>query len=333
LSTESVPVLIKGENFLALPTWHLGDEEPVSVNDRFEAFLGEVALEDVTLEDVRTLRARVPAGLATGWHTLVLVGPLGQRVELPRAYYASERPLARLQAQATLEKVQVSVRERTRLVLTVENTGGTDALAVTPVLQVAGEGRVEVVSEPGPATIAAGARLSFAWELGAVAPGEQLLTLEVRGREATIGAELLALGVEVGPLRIREPAMLTSALIASRSVINVGQLLTLSLRVTNTGGSAARAVEPHPPVSLGLLTLLMSGPEPASADIPEGESRDFLWTYAVGLVGTLAFETGAVGWDAHSGLEVHAPTVRSANIIVRWPGISSADSRERHGAH
>jgi hypothetical protein len=320
-----MPVRIEGENFLAVPTWHIGGGEPVSVEERFEAFLGEVALEDVTREDVRTLRARVPGGLALGWHSLVLVGPLGQRVELPRAYYASDRQLARLQPRATLEKVQVSVEERTRLVLTVENTGGTDALAVTPVLHGTGEGRgVEILSAPGPAPIAVGARVSFVWELRATASGDPLLTMDLQGREATAGVELLVRGVEAGPLRIRDRAVLASSLTASQPVTNVEPLVTLSLRVTNMGPSAALAVEPELPVVLGTATLLLPRPEPVRADIPVGESRDFTWTYVAGPEGSLAFETGAVGRDAHSGVEVRAPRVRSAAITVRWSGIQEA---------
>lgn len=325
LSTEPMPVSIEGENFLAVPTQHIGGEEPVSVEERFEAFLGEVTLEEVSRKDVRTLRARVPGGLALGWHPLVLVGPLGQRVELPRAYYVSDRPLARLQPQALLEKVQVSVEERTRLVLTVENTGGTDALAVTPVLHGTGEGRgVEILSEPGPAPIPVGARASFAWELRATASGDPLLTVDLQGREASAGVELLVRGVEAGPLRIREPAVLASALTTSQPVANVGQRVSLSLRVTNQGPSAALAVEPELPVVLGTAAMITSGPTPTRADIPVGESRDFTWTYIAGPEGLLAFETGAVGRDAHSGVEVRAPRVRSASITVRWPGIQEA---------
>ncbi|HYO66524.1 MAG TPA: hypothetical protein VEU33_10605 [Archangium sp.] len=210
MSSEPVSVVIEGENFLPLATQHLGGGAPVTMDNHFEAFLGEVALEDVTWVDARTLRARVPGGLAPGWHSLAVVSPLGERVELPRAYLSSNVPLARLGARAVLERDQVSVQERTRLVLTVENTGTSVALAVTPAVRPVGEGRVELVSAPGPADIAAGGSASFIWELGAAAQGGVLFELEVQGSEELTGTELRVPGVEVGPLRIRNRAVLSA---------------------------------------------------------------------------------------------------------------------------
>jgi hypothetical protein len=316
-------VVIEGENFLALPTQHIGGEEPVTVDARFEAFLDDVALEDVTLEDARTLRAKVPVGLAPGWHTLAVVGPLGRRVELPGAYYASDRPLAVLGARAALERDKVSVGERTRLVLTVENSGGTLALAVTPRLSPVGEGQVELLSQPVPADIPPGTSASFAWELGAVAPGDLRFLLEAGGRESQAGVELQAPGVETGPLRMRNRAALISSLTVSPAVVNAGQRMTLTLRLTNPGEIAVLGVVPGTPVVSGSLAVPNSGPEPESVDIPAGESRELTWTYVAGPEGTLAFQVGAVGRDGFSGVEVQAPEARSADVPVQVPGALS----------
>ena len=320
LSSEPVSVLIEGENFLPLATQHLGDGAPVTMDDHFEAFLGEVALEDVTWVDARTLRARVPGGLTPGWHSLAVVGPLGGRVELPRAYLSSAVSLARLAGGAVLERGQVSVQERTRLVLTVENPGSSAALSVTPVLHFTGEGRVEVVSEPEPASIAAGGRASFSWVLGAAAPGDVYFTLEVQGIEEQTGTELRLPGVEVGPLRIRNRAVLSASFLSpEQQVVNVGQRVKVTLRVTNTGETGAIGVVPGVPVVTGPVAVVVSGPVPERADLPAGASQEFTWEYVAGRAGTLAFQVDAVGRDSFSDVEVRAPEARSSNISVQLP--------------
>ncbi|AKJ04526.1 Flagellar hook-length control protein FliK [Archangium gephyra] len=313
-------VVIEGENFLPLATQHLGGEAPVTLDDHFEAFLDEVVLEDVTWVDARTLRARVPGGLAPGWHSLAVVGPQGVRVELPRAYLSSLAPLARLEAWAVLERGQVSVQERTRLVVTVENKGTSAALAVTPVLHPVGEGRVEVVSEPGPTGIAAGGSASFAWELAAAAAGDVLFTLEVQGSEELTGTALRAPDVEVGPLRIRNRAVLSASFLSpEHQLVNVGQRVKVSLLVTNTGETGAIGVVPGVPVVTGPLAVAVSGPAPRSADLPPGASQEFAWEYVAGQAGTLVFQVDAAGRDAFSAVEVRAPEARSAGISVQLP--------------
>ncbi|WP_375765457.1 hypothetical protein NR798_27510 [Archangium gephyra] len=319
MNTEPVSVVIEGENFLPLATQHVGGGAPVTVDARFEAFLGEVALEDVTFVDARTLRARVPGGLAPGWYALAVVGPLGGRVELPRAYLSSEVPLARLEARGRLERERVSVEETTRLLLTVENTGGSAALGVTPVLSQAGEGRVEVRSEPGPADIPVGGSASFAWELGAAAPGDVRFTLEVQGSEAMTGTELRAPAVEVGPLQLRHRTVLAAEFLPPPQLVNVGQRVKISLHVTNAGETAALGVAPGVPVVMGTVALAVSGPVPVSADLMPGESRDFEWEYVAGRAGTMSFLVGARGRDGFSGAEVLSPEARSADISVQLP--------------
>ncbi|WNG48025.1 hypothetical protein F0U60_30695 [Archangium minus] len=323
LNTEPVSAVIEGENFLEVPTQHIGGEELVTVDARFKAFLGVVALEDVTRVDDHSLKARIPEGLLPGWHSLVVVGPLGQRVELPRAYYSSDLVLARLDARARLQRDKVSVGERMQLLLDVENTGGTVASAVTPVLHFVGEGQVEVLSAPEPVDIAPGGRETFAWELEATVPGDLRFMLEVGGRESKVGLELQAPVAEAGPLQIRDRAVLTSTLTVSPQGVTTGQKVMLSLRVTNPGEIAVRGVRPSEPKVLSVVlespAVLASGPEPASADINAGESRDFKWTYTVGSAGTLAFQADAVGRDAHSGVEVRTLQARSEDVVVQMP--------------
>ena len=319
LNTGPVDVVIEGENFLGLAAWHIGEREPVAVDARFEAFLDEVVLEDVTVEDVHTLRARVPAGLAPGWHSLVVVGPQGQRVELPRAWFASERPLARLQAQAVLERAQVEVGERVRLLLTVENVGSTAALGVTPVLRLEGEGQVERLSAPGPADLAPGARASFTWELVAVASGASRFSVEAVGYERETGLELRMPGVEVGPLWIRPPpGRLVARFSPLPTSINLGQTFDVELEVTNPGGHPVLGVKPDAYGYSGTgWVALLSGPEPARADIPAGGRVVFRGRLQATRVGPCSLRAGASGLEQSRGVTVVAPAVDSSTVTVR----------------
>jgi hypothetical protein len=297
-------VVIQGENFLSLPIQHLGGQQPVEVDSRFSAFLGEVALEEVALADERTLRARVPAGLAAGWYPLVLVSPLGTRVELPRAYYVSQWQLARLEASANLDATEVSVGQRLRLPLTVRNTGETLARAVTPSLEVTSDAWVDTVSQPAPADIPAGQAVTFTWELLVTRQGALQLDLGARGREETLDMEVVAGPVRVGPLQARRAASLSLAFGALPPVLNVGQRVTVSLSVRNDGEVRAAKVLPRLVAERGGLELPL---EPRTEeDLAAGGSRTVTWTYTAGPEGALVFKARAVGQDASSLIEVAA---------------------------
>ena len=294
LNTGPVDVVIEGENFVGLPSWHLGEREPVSVDARHEAFLGEVALEDVTVEDTNRLRARVPQGIAPGWHTLAVVGPQGQRVELSRAWYASERPLARLQARAVL--------------------------GVAPVLRVTGEGQVERLLEPpGPAELAPGSHASFTWELVAAASGEARFSVEAVGQEQELGLELRMPVVEVGPLWIRPPpGSLVARFSPLPTTVALGQTFDVALEVTNPGGHPVLGVRPdaYGYSGTGWVTLV-SGPEPASADIPAGGRVVFRGRLQASRVGPCTVRAGASGLEQSRGVTVVAPAVDSSTVTVR----------------
>ena len=92
-------------------------------------------------------------------------------------------------------------------------------------------------------------------------------------------------------------AALTGSFIApATSDVNRGDLITVTLRVTNTGAASAIAVFPT------TLTLegtgdatITSGPTPTSATILGLGSQDFTWTYTATLEGTVLFSGSASG--------------------------------------
>src|SRR5690242_3730388 len=83
-SGEAVPVTLHGECFFVRGTRSIGKQS--SVDATFSAYLGDIALEDVTFVNERTLTARVPQGVPPGRYALVVEGPYGRSEALPEAY-------------------------------------------------------------------------------------------------------------------------------------------------------------------------------------------------------------------------------------------------------
>ena len=276
-------------------------------------------LEGVVLEDARTLRFELPTGLAPGWHDVAVETPLGGRAELTRAYFASTQPLASLGMTAGWGGDRVGGGEETRLVVAVENAGGTRARALRPELRI--EGQVDVKAEPAPLDLEPGASGEFAWTLGAVAPGSVNLRVDLRGEEESSGVVLESPPVET-VLRVRERTELSATLEVSPRVANVGQQVRVTLHVDNAGTEPLRNVVPSAPVleGVGGLSLGSGGPLPAKADVPPGEGRDFVWSAVASRAGEVVVQGGAGGTDDFTGNAVFARKARAEPVTVRLPG-------------
>ena len=92
----SVEVVIRGRHFLPRVEADYGDRERSQVDGAFSVRLGEHALEDVTFVSTTELRGRVPAGLARGRYSLVVVGPGGDEGRLADAFEVLARPATQL---------------------------------------------------------------------------------------------------------------------------------------------------------------------------------------------------------------------------------------------
>lgn len=320
VNTGPVAVVIEGENFLALATQQLGGGAPVEVDSRFELRLGDTRLEDVVLEDERHLRAVVPPGLATGWHALTVVSPLGRRAELPGAYFSTDRTAPRLEAQALLESPTLAVGQQARLVLEVTNQGGSPARVVTPELAIDGSGQVAVVAEPSPEDVGPGQRVSFAWTLRAEAPGEVRLSLLARGRDAVL-ERMVEVSAAPITLSTRAPAAFSARVALGAQQVSTGQEFSLALEVGNTGQTLARAVTATADIPGGIR--LLAAPEPV--DIPGGEARSFVWRLRAEAAGSPVFTVSASGTEVLTGQEVRAGPLTTAPLTVQRAAELSAE--------
>jgi uncharacterized protein YfaS (alpha-2-macroglobulin family) len=320
LNTAPVSGVIEGENFLSLPTQHVGGEDGVTMDSDFEVHLGSRVLDDVTWTDMRTLRVQIPEGLAPGWYPLTVVTPMGGRVELPRAYYASDRPLAALTAEAFVERTRLWTGDQTHLVLTVHNPGGTRALDVRALLRPVEEGGVELLSapEPEPLDVEPGGNASFSWKLGALAKGTVHFALEVHGREEMTGQTLQA---APQALQVDVRARPSSMLLVSPQVVTTGQPFTLTLRVTNNSESPLHDVWPWRPTIEDVSVALPSEPSPRRVDLAPQESRDFVWNVYATSAGGGSFKVRAAGTDELTGKEVPILEATSPPLTVLWRGV------------
>ncbi|WP_434389757.1 hypothetical protein [Melittangium boletus] len=322
LNTAPVSVVLEGDNFVPVATQHLGGPERVTLESRFEARLGTWRLEDVTWVDEHTLRLRMPEGLTPGWYPLEVETPLGERVVLPRAWFVSDRPLAELQTQVRWERDRLWVGEETRLVLTVENTGGTRARAVQARPRFEGSARVESRAESSaPVDLEPGGSASFAWTVVAHGPGSARVDLGLEAEDEARGEALPVPRVETG-LEVRERSALSATLQVDPAVVNVGQTLRVRLRVDNVGPSTMREVRPSAPMFEGLEGAVEGGsvPRPELAELAPGEGETFIWVYTARRTGEVRFRAGAGGLDAFTAQGVTTGEVSAAPITVQTPG-------------
>jgi hypothetical protein len=308
-------VELLGENFVRRVAQRLDGPGGLEVDAGYQAHLGEVALLDVRWVDAGRLRARVPAGLAPGWHALTVISPLGRSVRLEQAFFASDVPGAQLSAGAQAEPSPVAVGEDVRLTLTVTNAGGRKALAVTPSLALEGGG----VADPGPATppsrdVAPGRTASFTWRL--VAPRAGALTARFALVAQEEGSDRpLALPDAAGVvLQVQEPARLEASLLPASATLQVGQRLRLELTVRNAGEGAARGLTPGLQVSRPPLLAVREAPAPA--DVPGGTAHTFAWLLEAVGEGALTVLPSVEGTDALTGRRVSAAPAAALQVQV-----------------
>jgi len=113
-------------------------------------------------------------------------------------------------------------------------------------------------------------------------------------------------GIAVSPLASSgtpppPPASLSASLAATPETVMVGQSITVTMTVSNTGGSAATGVSASPLTKTGIGdAALTSGPSPGPTTIGPGSSQAFTYTYSASAAGTVTFMGSASGGGVSS---------------------------------
>ncbi len=112
------------------------------------------------------------------------------------------------------------------------------------------------------------------------------------------------------------PAVLQAS-VDSTPVANLGQTVSVALRVTNDGDSTALAVAPVLSVTGGGALVPLDAP-PAPAAVPARGAHTFTWSFQASAVGDVALAVQGGGWDSGTGLAVPLPAA-SATLWVSRP--------------
>ncbi len=100
----------------------------------------------------------------------------------------------------------------------------------------------------------------------------------------------------------------------------VGQVVTVRMLVRNVGGEDVLGVTPSLLAAQGDGTLsYLSGPSPASFDLPFGQTGTFTWTYHADAVGTVLLTGSSEGTGAVGGLPRRSLPATSNMHAIRLP--------------
>ena len=113
------------------------------------------------------------------------------------------------------------------------------------------------------------------------------------------------------------PAVLTGTLRARPEVVHLHDPITVTLRVTNTGGVTATNATPS------ILSLsgsgdadLLSGPAPSTVDIGSGQSVTYTWIYSAADLGTVRWSGAVTGTDVVFGNAVGTGPLTSNEVEI-----------------
>ena len=228
-----------------------------------------------------------------------------------------------LSASMSVSPLQVSTGQDITVIMSVNNSGEADANNVSPVPALpglSGTGAVSLVSGPQPSSygyILGGNSSSFTWIFSADGPGNIAFSSRAAGIDANEMSGVTSNAASTASVTIQTAAALVSSVTVSQSQISTGNILTVRLSVTNSGGANINNAAPQMIVSgTGSYTLL-TGPLPANFSLAGGGGYNvFTWTYLMEGSGNVNFQARANGEDENSGVIV-VSSYNNKNVTVQ----------------
>ena len=148
-------------------------------------------------------------------------------------------------------------------------------------------------------------------------------TLRVDGPWGTSGELANAFTVDSAAV-----GAMSAVISAAPATVSVGQPVTVTLTIQNTGTADLTDVLPGAPSVTGGATMgSPAGPTPSSlASLAPGAAGSFTWTYPTAGAGTVAFAGSATARSVPSGASVDAATdpTRPAQVVVQRPAALAA---------
>ncbi len=243
-----------------------------------------------------TTGAKAPASLA---------GPAG--VGTATEYRQGAPITAQLSGGLTISPLRSVLRsepslplpgQKVTVVLTVSNTGALPVTALRPLLAlVSGTGLCGPLAGPVPAlaaSLAPGGIASFTWTVSVTAPGSIRVRAQVSATVTGQGGVAGAVERDLTPPAITR---LAATLDPERLPVQAGRWFTVTVTVSNTGGTKAAGVLPVvQPVDGVKLVTLLKGPVPAKPQrLEPGESALFTFSYSANGSGRVVFSATVSG--------------------------------------
>jgi hypothetical protein len=214
----------------------------------------------------------------------------------------------------------VSSGQNVTVIMNVANNGTGDAINVAPsAVSVFGSAGMSYLSGPSPAAtgILSGASAQFTWVYTATSAGTSVFSIKVSGTDSGSLKAITSAPVWSNTVTVQQPASLIASLSAVPPQATVGQIITLTLAVTNNGGTMAQQSFGAAPVITGSGSAIgLSAPVPA--DIPAGSNALFVWTYSANSSGVINFIGEALGYDYNTKITATAG-VSANNINIQTP--------------
>jgi len=298
---EPLELIVLGRHFHAPAEIDLDSRENPPLDDRFEAFLGGVAIEGLEpgpglIDDQQVLTGRLPGNLPAASHDLELDAPTGQQARLEDAFVVRTP----LRVGLTRDEPQLPTGSVVRVLARFENLAGVPLTDVTARFTQEGSGRLQPPAPLEPFTLDAERDLSVALTTRADTTGAVRLSLEAT---ANAGGRIPVENdapAEVD-LLILAPAELSATLQLEPATVASGDPLVLVVQVYNQGGTPALQVRLLPPVLHGSGTVVLQGPAPEIARVPAGQSRNLRWYAEAGAPGSVELEVELTAVEAISG--------------------------------
>jgi hypothetical protein len=321
-SSDPVPVVITGTGFLVKATQSQGGGAP-TIDARQRAWLGtkdgKKELNGVTWLAATTLNATVPSGVEPGTYDLTVENALGRQGTRKAAYTVLDTPP--FSATAAVDRSSVSVGQPFTLAVTVTNSGSgevTDFKLGTPAVTSSDGGSASPGVAPSdvPSKIGAGEQRTFRWTLTPTHVGSISITVSATGVDSVTGKTLTS--ELAAPVAVIITQFSVTAVVDHPSV-NVGQTLTLTATVANSGSGEVTDFKLGTPV-LSSSDGGSASPSAAPSDVPSrigaGERRTFGWTFTPNHAGNVSITVSATGVDFVTGKTVAAALATPVAVVI-----------------
>ncbi len=319
-ATGETAVSIAGEPFPARAVQRVSSRDS-AVDVHYRAWLDATELLDVVWVDARTLRARVPAGLALGRHDLAVEGPSG-RGALAMAYEVLPGAPAALGASMSLPD-GAGVGQTFDVAVTVTNLGEAVVAGAALAIATSGTGGVRLVAGAAAQDVPPGEARTLVSRFQATAPGGITFHGSVVGTDPRTGAAVST--AASGDVALDGRAELVATLSIPAGPIAIGDF-PVTLTLVNVGDTTALGVTvqaPTPAAGCTGAAVLVSAPT-VGATVSPGVAATYAWTYRAVASGTVRLQA-EVSWTDPGGLGRAATALSNTATVSQRVDVLAVD--------